>query len=203
MFDKPVDVAVYQSTVYVCDMKKNQILALDKDTGRQKGSIGESGNAEGKLNMPTHVVVDRSGNIFVNDAFNFRVQKFDSNGRFLKSFGRLGDTTGSLARPKGVAVDKQGHLYVADAAFENVQVFDNKTGQLLLFFGGPGDTPGSMYLPAGVHADYANVEYFRKFADKDFKLKYVFYVLNRFGKNKLNAYGFGDWVGQPLLGTKK
>jgi len=198
LFDKPVDVAVYENTVYVIDMEKNKILALDKTSGKLKWSTGELGRGEGQLAKPTHVAVDHQGNIFVTDAFNFRVQKFDQHGKFMKSYGFLGDAMGAFARPKGLAIDSDGHLYVVDAAFENVQIFDDETGQLLLFFGGPGEAPGNMYLPAAIHIDYRNVEYFSNFVDKDFRLKYVVYVGNMFGTKKLNVYGFGDWVGDSL-----
>ena len=203
LFDKPVDVAVYENTVYVCDMDKHRIFVLDKTTGKVKWTIGKIGSKEGQLYKPTHVVVDQLGNIYVNDAFNYRVQKFDPKGNFVKSFGFLGDAFGAFARPKGVATDREGHIFVADAAFENVQIFDDRTAKLLLFFGGAGAVPGSMYLPAGVHIDYTNVGYFSKFADKDFRLKYVLYVLNSFGQNKLNVYGFGEWVGPPLAGEEE
>ncbi|MHA1939418.1 MAG: hypothetical protein ACW97O_14500, partial [Candidatus Thorarchaeota archaeon] len=200
LFDRPVDVAVYENTVYAADMNKHRIFALDKGTGKLKWTIGKTGSKEGQLYKPTHVVVDHLGNIYVNDAFNFRVQKFDSKGKFVKSFGFLGDAIGSFARPKGLAIDREGHLYVADAAFENVQVFDDTSTKLLLFLGGSGAAPGSMYLPTGVHIDYGNVEYFNEFSDQAFKLKYVLYVTNMFGQNKLNVYGFGKWVGPPLTG---
>ena len=200
LFDKPVDVAVYKNTVYVSDMAKNKIFALDKASGNPKWTIGEQGQGEGQLAKPTHVVVDHQGSIYVTDAFNFRVQKFDPDGKFLKSYGYLGDSFGAFARPKGLDIDRDGHLYVVDAAFENVQIFDAKTGGLLLFFGGAGAAPGNMYLPAGVHIDYRNAAYFSNFVDKDFRLKYVVYTGNLFGADKLNVYGFGDWVGEATHG---
>ncbi|UCD78319.1 MAG: 6-bladed beta-propeller [Desulfobacterales bacterium] len=200
LFDKPVDVAVYQNTVYVSDMNKNKIFVLDKTSGKLKGTIGELGQDKGQFSKPTHVVVDHEGNIYVTDAFNFRVQKFDPDGKFLKSYGYLGDGFGAFARPKGLDIDRDGHLYVVDAAFENVQIFDDKTGALLLFFGGPGTAPGSMYLPAGIHIDYRNAAYFSNFVDRDFRLNYVVYTGNFYGTDKLNVYGFGDWVGEPLRG---
>jgi DNA-binding beta-propeller fold protein YncE len=200
LFDKPVDVAVYENTIYVSDMVKNKILALDKSSGKLKRAIGKKGQGNGEFANPTHVVVDQQGSIYVTDAFNFRVQKFDPEGNFLKSFGYLGDSFGAFARPKGLDIDRDGHLYVVDAAFENVQIFDVKTGALLLFFGGAGTAPGSMYLPAGIHIDYRNAAYFSNYVDRDFKLKYVVYTGNYFGKEKLNVYGFGDWVGEPLPG---
>jgi hypothetical protein len=198
LFDRPTDVAVFDDRLYVCDMNKNQVFVLDKTSGRLMMTIGQLGTDTAQFYKPTHVYVDASGYLYVNDAFNFRVQKFAPDGSFIKSFGSLGDTLGSFARPKGLTVDKAAHLYVADAAFENVQIFDAESGRLLLFMGGPGQKPGSMYLPSGVHIDYENVAYFKQFADKDFKVKYLLYVGNTFGDNKLNVYGFGDWTGPPL-----
>jgi len=198
LFDKPVDVAVYRNSVYVCDMNKHRIFVLDSGTGRLKSCIGNIGANEGQLYRPSHLVVDHKGNLYVNDAFNFRIQKFDPSGKYVKSFGFLGDNIGGFARPKGLAIDRGGHLYVADAAFENVQIFDDATARLLLFFGGSGNQPGSMYLPAGVHIDYENAAYFSNFVDRDFRLEYVLYVGNYFGRDKLNVYGFGQWIGGSL-----
>ncbi len=196
LFAKPVDVTVYQNTVYVVDMSKNTLYALDKESGELVMTIGKTGFKEAEFYKPTHVVADGEGFIYVNDAFNYRIQKLDPEGGFVKSFGSLGDNIGAFARPKGLDVDREGHLYVADSAFENTQIFDAATGRLLLFFGGAGEAPGSMYLPAGVHVDYKNVDYFRKYADKDFDLEYVLYVGNYFGHHKLNIYGFGKWKGK-------
>ncbi len=198
MFERPVDVAVFKNNLYVTDMERNAVFVLDRLSGKLIKTIGKLGINDGEFYKPTHLSIDQGENLFVNDAFNYRIQKFDSSGQHVKTFGQIGDTLGSFARPKGIAIDKEGHLYAADAAFENVQIFDDKTGALLFFFGGSGSAPGSMYLPAGIHVDYDNVEYFNKFADKDFKIKYLFYVLNTFGKNKINVYGFGEWIGKSL-----
>lgn len=201
LFDKPVDVAVYENSVYVCDMDKNQILVLDRQSGALKKSIGELGQEEGKLYKPSHISLDSAGNVYINDAFNYRTQKFDGNGRYIKSFGYHGDTFGAFARPKGLDIDRGGHMYVVDSAYENVQIFDAESGQLLLFFGGAGTEPGNMYLPASVHIDYTNAQYFQNFADKNFTIEYVVYVGNMFGFNKLNVYGFGQWTGPQLSGV--
>ncbi|MBI4687606.1 MAG: hypothetical protein HY756_07470 [Nitrospirae bacterium] len=197
-FGKPTDVAVYKSKIYVCDFDKNQIIVVDKDSGKTIGEIGGIGTKEGYLHKPTNVVVDKEGNIYVNDSFNFRMQKFSPEGKYVKRFGYQGDTLGGFARPKGLDIDKEGHLYVADTAFENVQIFDDETTDLLLFFGGYGPAPGSMYLPNAVYVDYKNAGYFKKYADKDFSIRYLIYIGNMLGDNKLNVYGFGDWVGAPL-----
>lgn len=202
-FDKPFDVAVYEDKIYVCDMNKNGIVVVDKESGKTTMEIGELGTGEGMFYKPTHVVVDGEGNIYVTDSFNYRIQKFDPNGEFMKSFGYQGDTLGAFARPKGLDISRDGHLYAVDTAFENVQIFDDETTDLLLFFGGFGPAPGSMYLPNGIYIDYLNAEYFREYTDKDFSVKYLVYVGNMLGHKKLNVYGFGDWIGAPLPGIGK
>jgi len=197
-FERPMDVAVFQDRLYVLDFGKSAVLMLDRASGRTLKTIGEMGVGDGQFNRPTHVKVDRAGNLYVNDAFNFRIQKLDPEGNYLKSFGYQGDTLGGLARPKGIALDHSGHLYVVDGAFENAQIFDPETTDLLLFFGGFGPHAGSMYLPAGLHIDYDNVNYFSQFVDKDFKVEYLVYVGNLLGSQKINVYGFGEWIGPPL-----
>jgi hypothetical protein len=197
-FEKPADVAVFQNRIYVADFTRMAIVVLDKESGKTVQTIGEPGAEEGKFNRPTHVTVDRQGNIYVNDSFNFRIQQFDPNGKYVKHFGYQGDTLGGFARPKGVAVDQGGFVYAVDTAFENTQIFDPKSTDLMLFFGGYGPHTGSMYLPSGLHIDYDNVDYFSQFADKDFKVNYIVYVSNLLGDKKLNVYGFGEWIGAPL-----
>ncbi|TKB11375.1 6-bladed beta-propeller [Desulforhopalus sp. IMCC35007] len=194
LLEKPVDVAVHGERVYVCDMGRHQVIVFDKNSGTPVKYIGMIGAGEGQLYRPTYITVDVQGNLFVNDTFNFRIQQFDSEGKFIQTIGFHGDQHGAMARPKGLDIDREGHLYIADAAFEHVQIF-NDEGRLLLFFGGPGIGPGNMYLPAGVHIDYDNVEFFTSYADKEFKVKYLLYVCNMSGPNKLNVYGYGDWLG--------
>lgn len=197
VFDRPTDVAVYGNSIFVCDALKNQVLVLDSQSGDIVSKIGETGSKEGMLNKPPYVSADGRGNVYVTDAFNFRVQKFNPSGELTRVYGFQGDMLGSFARPKGISVDRDGRLYVVDAAFENVQIFDDQA-RLLLFFGGsatkPGD-PGAMSLPAGVHIDYDNVKYFEGLANSNFKISYLVYVANMYGDVKLSVYGFGEWGG--------
>jgi DNA-binding beta-propeller fold protein YncE len=201
-FERPMDVAVYQDRMYVADFAKSAVVVLDRVSGKTIQTIGDVGDEAGHFNRPTHVKVDRAGNVYVNDSFNFRIQKLDSNGNYVKHFGYQGDTLGGFARPKGIAVDRSGYVYGVDAAFENGQIFDPESTDLLLFFGGYGAHTGSMYLPSGLHIDYDNVGYFSQFVDKDFKIEYLVYVGNLLGPKKVNVYGFGEWIGAPLPATE-
>jgi len=199
-FGKPLDVVVYEDRMYVCDFDKNHIAVVDLESGETIHTIGKAGVKEGEFLRPTHLTIDQYGNLYVTDAFNFRIQEFDPLGQYVKHFGYHGDTLGAFSRPKGIAVDREGHLYAVDAAFENVQIFDEESTLLLLFFGGFGGAPGNMYLPSGIYIDYDNVKYFQKYVDKDFRVKYLVYVGNMLGKRKINVYGFGEWIGEPLPG---
>ncbi len=203
--EKPIDAAVYENKLYVADFNKHQIVVFDTENGEVIQTIGEEGEDEGSFYKPSHVMVDNNGNILVNDSFNFRIQRFSPEGEFINVIGYHGDTLGGFSRPKGIAVDTENHLYAVDTAFENVQIFDANSGDVLLFFGGFGEgvKPGSMWLPSGIAIDYENIEYFSKFADSDFKIKYLIYVGNMLGYNKLNIYGFGEWIGEALPEMEK
>ncbi len=197
-FAKPLDVAVDEKRMYVADFEKHHIAVVDLETGETVSTIGGPGEKEGKMHRPSHLTFDKEGNLYVTDSFNFRVQKFSTDGRYIKHFGFLGDTLGGFARPKGIAVDNKGYLYAVDTAFENVQIFDNESTLLLLFFGEFGPNPGSMYLPNSIHIDYENIKYFQEYVDKNFRIKYLIYVGNMLGSHKINVYGFGEWTGEPL-----
>jgi hypothetical protein len=197
-FIKPTDVAVHENKLYVSDFGLNQIIVVDKKSGNTIQTIGEAGSDDGQFIKPTHVTLGTYDDIYVNDAFNFRIQMFDSFGAYVKKFGFHGDSFGGLARPKDIAIDKDGRVYIVDAAFENVQIFDDETTRLLTFFGGYGDEGGNMKLPSGIYIDYENIDYFKKYADKDFQIQYLIYVTNLIGDRKINVYGFGDWTGESL-----
>ena len=176
-------------------MDKEQLVILDRDSGQVIKTVGE----KGEFFKPSHLTVSPSGNVFVTDAFHFLIKKFSADGKLLDTIGFHGDQIGGFVRPKGVAVDKNDRLYVVDAAFENIQIFDDQ-GRMLLFFGGPGRGPGNLNLPAGIAIDDNNTASFQKFANQNFELEYLVYVTNMFGKNMLNVYGFGHWIGESLPG---
>lgn len=194
IFQRPVDVAVYGDRVYVCDHFAHVVHVLDRESGKPLRTIGGRGQGPGEFDFPTHLRVDREGNLYVNDSFNYRIQKFDANGDYLHEFGYHSRTVGGFTRPKGFDIALDGRLYVADAAFENVQIFTDEDQDLFLSFGGGEEGRGRMFFPSAVAVDRHNVRYFRQHADRSFEVKYLVYVGNMLGKQKINVYGVGDWV---------
>ncbi|NOY61413.1 MAG: hypothetical protein GXO75_21070 [Calditrichaeota bacterium] len=49
-----------------------------------------------------------------------------------------------------------------------------------------------MKLPAQVFIDYDHLDYFRKYVDPSFKLKFLIFVTNQYGPEKVIVYGFVD-----------
>ena len=142
--------------LYAADAKAHRIAVFNTASFAFERYIGgpnrPGGNEPGQFAIPSNVAVDRQGNLYVTDSFNFRIQIFDSNGKFVRAFGGHGDRAGNFARPKGIAVDSEGHIYVADAEFNNFQIF-SAMGESLLAVGSLGAEPGRFTLIAGLCID--------------------------------------------------
>ncbi len=86
---------------------------------------GEAGTQDGpaqsaQFNLPTQLLRDEQGNLYVADTFNHRIRKISPDGTVStvagSSLGYL-DGPGMVAQfqtPTGLAQDSQGNLYVAD-----------------------------------------------------------------------------------------
>src|SRR5207253_5630265 len=70
------------------------------------------------------VATDASGNVYVADSGNHRIQKFDANGTFLTTWGMHGSADGAFLGLGGVATDASGNVYVSDAGNNRIQKFD-------------------------------------------------------------------------------
>lgn len=186
---RPVDVFATKDKIWVCDIKLKKIQIYDRNTYKLVYSIPD---AEPKtpesLYNPNNIYVNNDF-VYVTDFGDFKVKKYTKEGELVKTIGSYGRNHGQFVRPKGVAVDKDDNVYVVDAGFENVQIF-NEEGNLLLFFGGNYKRPGNMWLPAKVIVDYENTEYFEKYVDDSFNLKYLIFVTNQYGPDKISVYGF-------------
>ena len=87
----------------------------------------------GLFSSPQGVAVDSSGNVYVADTANSRIQQITSAGvvSTLAGSGTPGykDATGTAAQfhhPIGVAVDSSGNLYVADTGNHTIRKIEYK-----------------------------------------------------------------------------
>ena len=117
--------------LYIADSTHNRIRRVDAfgaittvaGTGGA-GYSGDGGAAVGaRLNAPSDVAVDGSGNLYVADLGNHRIRRVSRSGTITTVAGTGkrgysgdgGAAAGArLSAPSGVAVDSAGNLYVAD-----------------------------------------------------------------------------------------
>jgi streptogramin lyase len=173
-FDSPRGIAFDSNgNLYVADGGNHRILVFDAN-GEHKTTIGSVISQESTANLPEfhkeyselpwsylhlpfEAKVDSQGNVWVADTVNNRVQKFDSNGKFLLSIGRSagdrpGPQEGSFNRPRALAIGPEDSVYIADTYYNRIQVFDS-SGKFLRAFGSLGSEPGQLSSPSGIAVD--------------------------------------------------
>ncbi|MEQ1526424.1 MAG: hypothetical protein ABL911_06740 [Gallionella sp.] len=176
MLYRPAGLAVTSdgARVYAVDIggtssDEHKIVVFNGITGERLPDIGKRGSKPGEFNLPRDVVISPlDDSIYVVDSGNFRVQKFDKEGIFIKAWGGIGDNPGQFSRPKEAAIDPKGNVAVVDTLFGNFQLFDSD-GKLMMAVGNRSSTngPGLYALPAGIAADddgrfYIVDQYFTK-----------------------------------------
>jgi hypothetical protein len=98
------------------------------------------------------IAVDSSGNLYVADFGNNRVEKFTSDGNYITQWGFYGSGNGQFNGPWSVAVDFSGGVYVADFGTNRIQKFDYSGGYLAQW-GSSGSGDGQFNEPYGLAVD--------------------------------------------------
>lgn len=120
-------------------------------------AIGGYGSGDGQFNQPGDIAFDSSGNMFVADRANYRIQKFTPNGSggwtFAAKVGSLGSGDGQFGGLVGwLAVDSSDNVYVTDSINTRIQKFTNG-----LVFSAKSAALG--YVPSGLTIDSSDTLY--------------------------------------------
>jgi tripartite motif-containing protein 71 len=113
---------------------------------------GTPHNATGQFDFPGGVCSDPSGNIYVIDTYNNRVQKFNSNGVYITQWGTEGTGNGQFELPQGICSDPSGNIYVTDTGNNRVQKF-NSSGVYIIQWGTIGAGNGQFNNSYGICSD--------------------------------------------------
>ena len=109
-------------------------------------------DSEAQFRFPTGIAVDSSGNMYVTDSWNNRVQKLTAEGKFITKWGSRGSGDGQFRFPTGIAVDSSGNVYVADFANDRIEKF-TADGKFITKWGSRGSGDGQLNRPQYIAID--------------------------------------------------
>ncbi len=112
----------FEDKICLSNFKDDSVYILNTDFDILK-TFGSSGKDVSKFHGPEGVSFDKSGNIYVVDSRNHRIQKFDREGNFILKFGKYGEYEGQLKNPSHVAVQKDT-VYLTDTGNNRIACFD-------------------------------------------------------------------------------
>ena len=107
---------------------------------------------QGPRTSGDHAVrVENDGSVYVADTWNYRIQKFSPDGKFITMWGNSGQGTDPqlLYGPRGIAIDSTGRVLVTDTGNKRVLVY-SPDGQYLTQFGSAGMEAGQLDEPVGI-----------------------------------------------------
>lgn len=136
-FNQPTDVARNASgEIFVTDGYINSRVVKFTPEGELLRIWGSRGSGPGEFNTPHAITVDDEGVVYVSDRTNFRIQRFDDNGRYIDEWMDI-DIHGSA---DGEINDLQwgpdGLLYLGNGRGHRMTVLD-RNGRCLGSWGGP------------------------------------------------------------------
>ncbi len=153
------EIAASDQFTYGINMTAGDVYTV---AGNSSGLSGTTGNgaiaSDGFLSGPTAVAVDLSGNLYIDDSGNNRIQEVAPSNGFMSTvagnssgtagFGGDGGvaTAAKLQGPDSIAVDVQDDIYIADTGNQRIREVFASGGQT---WGRASSTAGDIYTVAG------------------------------------------------------
>lgn len=123
-FNLPTDVAILEDGgFFVSDGYGNSRVLKFAPGGEFEFQWGHKGSKPGEFDLPHGLAADDSGNVYVADRSNSRIQVFDREGTFVSDWTRA-----TVGRPYGVTVDTAGSVFVVDGGDQPAAPPDRSRG---------------------------------------------------------------------------
>ena len=134
--------------ILVCDDGTHKIHKL-----RMNGDHIASVGGKGKFYYPSGIAVSPlTGDVYVADCANHRIQVLTPELAFSHSFGSKGSGTEQFIQPIAVAFDSDGLVYVADHGNSRILKLSPEN-KYITQFGTKGSGPGQLITPFGITVD--------------------------------------------------
>lgn len=156
-YSHPCDIAVHDATrnIFVADTGNDRIHKFTPSTSPITfwpcQWSGGTGTGQGQFKQPAALAIDQStGDVYVSDRGNNRIQKFDKHGHFILARNNLWAS--------GMSVDSERYLYIS-------LIRSNKIYKLtpdlekILEWGLPGNGDGEFHYPRGIAVDHKDYVY--------------------------------------------
>ena len=163
-FTKPRGVTIsHDGHILVTDNNRLQKLTFEGDCVKSVGS-SETGNGPLEFQFPIGITVHpTTGQIFVADRDNHRIQVLNKDLTYSHSFGKKGSSPEQFNGPYNVTFDSEGYLYVADRNNHCIKKFTS-TGQYISTYSSRGSNPGQIKQPSSIIIDN-NVLYISEYGN--------------------------------------
>jgi tripartite motif-containing protein 71 len=162
-FNLPESIAIKSSSgrIYVADTGNHRVEYFTS-AGAYEGQFGSSaysastgvitaGSGDGEMSSPSGVAVNQTtGDVYVLDTGNDRVQQFTATGTYIRQWGTTGTGNGQFTDPTAIGVSPAtGNVFVTDSTRDDVQEFSG-SGAFIRRFGGNGTGNGQFAFPSGI-----------------------------------------------------
>jgi DNA-binding beta-propeller fold protein YncE len=131
------------------------VVVFDSD-GNYITKFGSTGLGPGQFDEPVGIAIDTTGQVYVADTWNQRIQVFmpGSDGSYLplNSWDVSAWYGNTLDNKPYLATDERGHVFAADTEGYRILEFTSQ-GEFVQYWGNYSTGPDGFDLPSGVAAD--------------------------------------------------
>ena len=104
---------------------KEHCVKVFNSNGHFQHKFGKQCGGDGEFNNPLCLSLNQSGHLMVCDSYNYRIQVFQINGKFLSKFGTIkGSNLGEFNSPQSLAVLSNGRIAVCEWNNNRIQILE-------------------------------------------------------------------------------